>query len=118
MMSSQMRKLQDTLPAEIQLVSITVDPSRDTPEVLAHYSKQYGADSRWMFLTGDKQALHDLSIKGFKLGVDDTQGTEAEPITHSARFVLVDRDGRIRGYFSGTEEDALNTLIAEAKRLL
>lgn len=119
LMTGRMRKLQDALPPEIRLVSFTVDPSRDTPEVLANYAKQHGAaDDRWIFLTGRKDELYDLSIKGFKLALEEGTGTEAEPITHSTRFVLVDREGQIRGYYSGMEEDALQRLIEDARRLL
>jgi len=92
MMSEEMRKLQDVLPPEIRMVSFTVDPSRDTAEVLAKYAQKFGADeNRWWFLTGERQALYDLSIKGFKLALEDTGGTRTEPITHSTRFALVDR---------------------------
>jgi protein SCO1/2 len=114
-----MRELQDALPQDIRLVSFSVDPARDTPAVLNDYADRFGADrQRWSFVTGDRQSLYDLSIKGFKLGVDDKQGTEAEPITHSSRFVLVDKDARIRGYYSGSEEADLKRLIEDAKRLL
>ncbi len=119
MMSDRMRKLQENLPAEVLMVSFTVDPARDTPEVLAEYAKRYGAlAERWTFLTGDKTALHELSIKGFKLAVDDMNGSEAEPIVHSTRFVLVDRMGQIRGYYSGTEEEELKRLSADVEKLL
>jgi protein SCO1/2 len=119
MMTSEMNKLQQTLPSEIRLVSFTVDPSRDTPKVLAAYAAAHGAArDRWLFLTGDKQALYDLCIKGFKLALDDTGGSLAEPITHSTRFVLVDREGQIRGYYGATEEDGLKRLAADARKLL
>jgi protein SCO1/2 len=118
MMTSQMGKLQDALPREIGLVSFSVDPNRDTPEVLARYAKQYHADpTRWMFLTGDRATLFNLSINGFKLAVDDFQGSEQEPITHSSRLVLIDKQSRIRAYYSGTEEADLKKLIEDAKRL-
>ncbi len=118
-MSGQMRKLQDSLPKEIRLVSFSVDPLRDTPALLAGYAKNLGADpQRWMFLTGDRAALYNLSIKGFKLALDDAQGSEAEPITHSSRFALIDRKGQIRGYYSGTDEDDLQRLSTDARKLL
>jgi protein SCO1/2 len=118
-MTETMRKLQDVLPSGIHMVSFTVDPSRDTVDVLADYARKYGADEkRWVFLTGDKQALYDLSIKGFKLALDDTSGTVAEPITHSTRFVLVDQKGVIRGYYGGTEDEELKRLSSDAKKLL
>jgi protein SCO1/2 len=119
MMTGEMRKLQDRLPAEIRFVSITVDPDRDTPKVLAGYAAEHGAmRDRWLFLTGDKQSLHDLCIKGFKLPLDESGGSIAEPIAHSTRFVLVDKQGEIRGYYSGTEQEDLDRLAADAQSLL
>jgi cytochrome oxidase Cu insertion factor (SCO1/SenC/PrrC family) len=119
MMTEKMRKLQDAMPAEIRMVSFTVDPDRDTSKVLAAYAAERGATrDRWLFLTGDKQSLYDLCIKGFKLPLDESAGTPAEPIAHSTRFVLVDRQGEVRGYYSATEEEDLKRLSADAKRLL
>ena len=119
MMTDKMRKLQDTLPVEVRMVSITVDPSRDTPKALAAYAAERGATpDRWLFLTGEKQALHDLCIKGFKLPLDETGGTAAEPIGHSTRFVLVDQQGEIRGYYDATDEESLKQLAGDAKSLL
>jgi protein SCO1 len=118
-MTSKMRKLQDTLPGEVQLVSFSVDPAQDTPEVLREYAERNGADAkRWFFLTGNKEAIYKLSIDGFKLGLDDTGGSVAEPITHSTRFALVDRQGRIRGYYGMDDEDALDRLAKDVKALL
>ncbi len=119
LMTEKMRKLQDMLPTQIHLVSFSVDPQRDTPDVLAAYAKKYGADpNRWWFLTGNKEALYRLSKDGFKLAIDDTAGTEVEPITHSVRFALVDQQGRIRGYYSMDEEPELDRLVRDAKSLL
>ena len=117
-MTAQMRRLQDALPGDIDLVSFSVDPRRDTPEVLARYAKQFHADpSRWMFLTGDHDTLYNLSINGFKLALDGMSGTQEEPITHSSRFVLVDRAGQIHAYYSGTEEADFKQLVRDAKSL-
>ena len=119
MMMDKMSQLQRDLPAEIRMVSITVDPARDTPKALAAYAAEHGATrDRWLFLTGDKQALYDLCVKGFKLPLDETGGTVAEPIAHSTRFVLVDKEGAIRGYYGGTEEEDVKRLAADVKRLL
>jgi protein SCO1/2 len=118
-MSEKMRKLQDSLPAEIRLVSFSVDPDVDTPAVLAEYAKKFGADpNRWLFLTGSKESLYKLSKEGFKLAVEDSGGTELEPITHSSRFALVDQQGRIRGYYSMEEPSELAHIIKDAKSLL
>jgi len=119
MMTGQMRKLQGAVQNNITMVSITVDPDRDTPKALAAYAAENGATrDRWLFLTGDKKALHDLCIQGFKLPLDDSGGNVIEPIAHSTRFVLVDKDGEIRGYYNGTEEGDLKRLTADAKKLL
>jgi protein SCO1 len=117
-MSTNMRTLQDKLPPAIKLVSFSVDPANDTPEVLSAYADRYGADrARWLFLTGDEKTLHRLSIEGFKLAVENA-GTEVEPITHSSRFVLVDRKGQIRGYYGTEDEGALERLMEDARKLL
>jgi protein SCO1/2 len=78
-------------------VSISVDPENDPPPVLRAYGERHGADfSRWSFLTGDQRALEATVLQGFKvaLGRDDTGA-----IVHAERFVLVDDEGRIRGYY-------------------
>jgi len=118
LMTDKMHKLQDTLPPAVRFVSFTVDPARDTSKVLAAYAAEHGANrDRWLFLTGGQQELFDICIKGFKLPLDTEGGTPAEPITHSTRFVLVDKKGDIRGYYSGTEADELKRLAADAKRV-
>lgn len=87
---------------DIEFVSITVDPERDTPEVLAAYAKRFDANtSRWHFLTGDLRYIHDVAVKGFKVGSLD------DPLIHSERLILVDREGVIRGYYMGTEADSV-----------
>lgn len=99
-MSSKMRLIQSSLAGrpDVKLVSFTVDPERDTPPVLAEYARRYHAEpDRWVFLTGAEDKLQLLTRQAFKLG--DVGGG----LTHSTRFVLVDRKSRIRGYY-GTEE--------------
>lgn len=118
-MSANMQKLQERLPKEVRLVSFSVDPTNDTPEVLTEYAKRYNADpDRWLFLTGDPETIQKLSIGGFKLALDSSSGTEAEPITHSSRFALVDQDGHIRGYYGTEDVGALDRLVADVKNLL
>ena len=118
-MSSNMEKLQQILPREIRLVSFSVDPYNDTPETLTEYAKRYNADpERWLFLTGDPDAIQKLSVGGFKLALDPSSGTETEPITHSSRFALVDRAGHIRGYYGTEDPGALDRLVTDAKSLL
>jgi len=113
-MSSRMAVLQSNLRDEgLRLVSISVDPEFDTQEVLAKYAAQYrDKEGRWFFLTGDKTAIHDLAKSGFLVGgVDDVT-------LHTTRFVLVDRQGRVRGYYSSSDEDELQKLQNDARALL
>jgi protein SCO1/2 len=113
-MSQQMKRVQDGLAdrGAIRFVSFTVDPARDTPETLAVYAKRYGANAeRWTFLTGERSVLHSLSREAFLLG--DVDGS----LNHSTRFVLVDRQGRMRGFYGSAEPDVVKTLIRDARRL-
>ncbi len=114
LMSSRMRRLQSAVAeyADVRLVSFTIDPDNDTPEVLAEYARRYQADpQRWFFLTGDKWALDSLGRDHFKLHTID------ENMAHSTRFVLLDRQSRIRGYYSSEEGDVIDRLVADIRRL-
>lgn len=113
-MGTQMRQVQKALAGVngIRLVSFTVDPKRDTPEVLAAYAKRYQAEpGRWFFLTGSKETLNDLSFRVFHLA------TITEQLDHSTRFTLIDRRGRIRKYYDTTSPDGIAELIADARDL-
>jgi len=136
--SAQMAKLQAGFADEgdLRLVSITVDPERDTREVLSEYAKRYGADrDRWLFLTGGKEAIYRLAQEGFRLSVVDPaegvrswllgpvpvlahHGETGTQFIHSSRFVLVDRKARIRGYYQSTDDDALGRLRGDVRILL
>jgi protein SCO1/2 len=121
-MTTAMTEIQKTALAEklddIKLVSITVDPERDTPEVLQRFADGYGAlQDRWYFLTGEGAAIQQLANKGFLLSAATGGGSEEEPIIHSNRFVLVDRQGRIRGYYDGTDEEGVAQLLQDLKKL-
>ena len=125
LMSRHMSQLQDALgDRDVRLVSFTVDPEKDTPEKLTEYAKRYGADpERWLFLTGEQKALYQMIQKGFLLAVDDgslTPGGEPGPgiITHSVKFVLIDKDNQIRGYYSGKEADIVEQILPEIDRLI
>jgi protein SCO1/2 len=114
-MSAQMRKVEQALLPDIKdlrAVSFTVDPNRDTPEVLARYAQRYEAEPGvWFFLTGPQATLHNLARNVFMLG--DVNGD----LEHSTRFVLIDRQSRIRGFYLTSDEDAIPKLIADAKRV-
>jgi protein SCO1 len=121
LMSAQMQHLDETLSKDplVRLVSFTVDPEHDDVAVLDGYAKRLEASERWFFLTGDKQELYDLSFHGFKLAVGPAEDqAEADPIVHSTRFVLVDAEGRIRGYYDAFDPAELERLHRELAALL
>lgn len=102
---------------KIHFVSISVDPRRDTPAVLTDYAKKWGADPRWIFLTGDLDTISALAVKGFKLAATQP-GPGAEELLHSSKFVLVDQKGFVRGYYDSTEAASIASLKADARRLV
>ncbi|MGE5849552.1 MAG: SCO family protein [Candidatus Methylomirabilota bacterium] len=174
--SAQMARLQEELKTEpeVRLVSITVDPELDTPEVFSEYAGRFSADrDRWLFLTGEKRAIYALAVEGFRLGVADPEesnrgpadkrgpsdrpqalqggssqqrdgradlvagflrtaaesllepaaalahhGAPGKPFLHSSRFVVVDGQARIRGYYQSNDEEALGRLRRDARALL
>jgi len=102
MISSRMSELQKPLQkTDVHLVSFSVNPEKDTPEVLRGYADKLQAEpGRWDFLTGAKPAIYKLSHDGF------------------TRIVLVDRHGQIRGYYDATEPEAITKLLADTNHLL
>ncbi|MCI0657908.1 MAG: SCO family protein, partial [Acidobacteria bacterium] len=104
-LTAQMAKVQSfALPRwnNVQLISLTVDPERDTPEALAEYAKGFSADpERWIFLTGPKDQLDDLTRNGFKVASASPVPVDTSPdaVLHSVSLVLLDGQGRIRGYY-------------------
>jgi protein SCO1/2 len=95
------------------MVSFTIDPARDTPEALATYAQHFGANpDKWYFLTGQQKDLHHLSRDVFMLGNID--GT----LEHSTRFVLVDRQSRIRGFYDSSDAESMEKLPRDLGSLL
>ena len=125
LMSRHMASLQALLvPShDVRLISFSVDPERDTPQVLTEYARKFGADpERWLFLTGDKKIIYELAQKGFTLVAGEIPPAERRPdeeaILHSTKFALVDGNGRIRGYYDSETPDPLKKLLLDTEKLL
>jgi cytochrome oxidase Cu insertion factor (SCO1/SenC/PrrC family) len=174
--SAEMANLQRDLAdaPDVRLVSISVDPDHDTPEILRAYAQRFGADpERWLFLTGDKAAIVRLAQDGFHLSVVEPGaappqkpdasipgkqlgaqrglpsrhwqardltppsvllpilremvsptaalahgGIAHQPMLHSGRFVLVDRQARLRGYYHSDEKAALRRLRRDVRTVV
>ncbi len=120
-MTSQLYLVQEAIKEEkgVQLVSISVDPDRDTPERLSWYAGQAHADpERWMFLTAPMETIRPLATNGLKLVVDTGVEGEELGILHSDRLVLVDQNLQIRGYYDGLDPATVNALVADIESLL
>jgi cytochrome oxidase Cu insertion factor (SCO1/SenC/PrrC family) len=118
-MSAEVEKIRDELAssADLAFVSISVDPKRDTPEVLAKYAESYGgARNDWFLLTGDLGAIAEISHLTFRAGL----GNAGDPneITHSTRFFLVDRKGILRGRYMRDSAEERGQLREDVKTLL
>ena len=135
LLSARMQALQERLRREgllgdrVQLLSFTVDPARDTPEVLREYAERHRADPQaWRFLTGPEHEVVPLIVKGFFLGVqpvpvqaESEEGGHHErssyDVMHSNRIVLIDRQWRVRAYYDGLELD-LDQVVQDVRALL
>ena len=98
---------------KLKFVSFTVNPDYDTPEVLKKYAQRFDVDdSSWSFVTGKYDQIQELIADGFKMG--DTE----EIVFHSTRFALVDHEGNLRGYYSGTEPPEHEILMRDIQSLI
>lgn len=110
------------------IVSITIDPNHDTPQVLKEHAKLLGVkSSNWNFLTGDKATIMDLSNKGFNLYAGENEKVSGG-FEHSGLFALIDKDGNIRCrkdefgnpniYYDGLDEKGVRDIQEDIKILL
>jgi protein SCO1/2 len=121
--TAEMGKLQEEWNDKpgLKLVSFSVDPEKDTIEVLSRYADRHRADSRrWLFLTGAKEEIGRLVQEGFKLSAVAVvnAGSSESVIMHSPRFVLIDRQAQIRGYYDSRDQQALERLKKDVAILI
>ena len=106
---------------DVRLVSISVDPGYDTPEVLTQYAEKYDADpERWMHLTGVQKDVYAFVMSSLRTGVGRAKPEEAvrgEHVTHDTRLVAIDRHGRVRGYYDSDSRYGLDRLEARIRFL-
>jgi len=123
MQTAEMAQLQEHWKdrAGLKLVSLSVDPEKDTAEVLSRYANRYKADSqRWLFLTGAKEEISRLVQEGFRLSAValSSEGKKDSVIMHSPRFVLIDKQAEIRGYYDSRDPQAIQRLKKDAASLM
>ena len=118
-MTSRMAELNQALSAktnDVRLVSVTVDPEYDTPQVLSEYAERVGGSpERWKFLTGQKDQIDNVVMKGFLQALG--REPSGAPI-HSTRFVLVDHEGWMRRFVHGDDPEVVQKLLMDIGDLL
>lgn len=118
-MTSQLTRVQEAFAKfpDVNIVSFTVDPQKDSVVALKRYASEFRADStKWNFLTGSKEKLYTLAQKGFFVSALEDQALPE--FIHSDKFILVDKAGRIRGYYNGTDRGDVDRLISEVQVLI
>jgi protein SCO1/2 len=111
----------DSRYAGVGLLSIAVDPAHDVPAVLREHREKLrlSAQSRWVHATShDPAALWRMVDEGFKLPVGASEGDPTTPVMHSDNIVLMDAEGRIRGYYGGRDEKEIELLRRDLDYLL
>lgn len=120
--TAKMGTLQDRSASEaraLQLVSFTVDPEHDTPEVLAAYGEKHRADfSRWRFLHGPRPELERVIKEGMLQPMDMGDGKDLNTVVHGSYFALVDRQLRVRGVYRFSEPGTVDEVLKDVKVLL
>jgi protein SCO1/2 len=118
-MQAKMKGLQERLRplsqgGNVGLLSVSVDPERDTPERLRQYAKTFGQrKGQWRYFTGDQREIERTVVHGFHIAMAKVPSTNTDPhleafdILHGEHFVLVDRMGRIRGFYDADDPDAI-----------
>lgn len=119
-MTSNMVDIQRELKNDtiVKLISHSVIPAYDTPEVLKEYAIKQGVDdSRWNLVTGTQEQIFTLARKHY-LAVEDIPGTEDDlDMVHTENFMLIDKKGYIRGYYDGTNDDEIEKLLTDIEIL-
>lgn len=104
----------------ILLVSFSVDPDYDSPEVLGEFARKFDADpARWKFLTGDPTSIKDRLAAGLQIALEQrgTLPSGGPDIVHGTHFVLIDGRQHIRGYYNSNDPQRVEQLVADARAL-
>lgn len=118
-MTDHMLKIQEKIKddPEVLLLSHTVFPKTDSVPVLKEYAIEKGVlDEKWNLVTGDKKHIYDLARKSYLASKSNGDGGPYDMI-HTENFVLVDKEKRIRGFYDGTDAEAIEDLLHDIKVL-
>jgi len=115
-LTKNMKKMQDAFlktDSLVQFISFSVDPARDSVQVLKKYADKYKVrHNNWWFLTGDKKTIYDLAFNEFKAATVDG-GIVDTSFIHTSKLYLLDKDRVIRGWYDGTDSAALTKMARD-----
>ena len=111
-------KLDKSAYQGIHYISYTVNPEYDTPEILKAYAKKNEINTkRWRFVTGEKREIYELGVNGYYLNAQE-DALAPGGFLHSNLFVLVDKEGHVRGYYDGTSSEEVRDLAGDIAMLI
>ena len=119
-MKRQMLKVYEKFKGnkDVMILSHTIDPEHDTPQVLNTFAKDLGVTgNQWQFLTGSKEKIYEIGLKSYMVVAKEDKSAEGG-FLHSGAFVLVDKDKHVRGIYDGTTEEGTKRIIADIQTLL
>ena len=118
-MTENMGLIQENIKTDNQvlLLSFSVTPEIDSVQQLKRYAIEKGViDSKWNLLTGDKKEIYELARKSY-LAVKSNGDRGEHDMIHTENFILVDPEKRIRGFYDGTDTNAMDELLSDIKVL-
>ena len=118
-MKTQMMRVYEAVEdqTDVAIVSHTIDPEYDTVGLLHDYADRLGVQSdKWHFLTGDKDSIYYLAQTSYFITAMEDE-SEADGFIHSGAFLLIDKQGRIRGKYDGTKQEEVDQLIKDIQIL-
>jgi protein SCO1 len=127
-LTRNMKELQDAMKMKdfrrkidssfVHFMSFSVDPERDSVEALKRYADKYKINhDTWWLLTGDKTAIYDFALNELKLGTQDGKGIDSN-FVHTQKFVLIDKDRIVRGYYNGLDSSSMSKLAEDITILM
>ena len=120
-MTSELVRVQDAFKdrTDIKILSHSVDPLYDSVQILKEYAAKFNANPViWTFVTGDKKEIYNMARCGYYISARENSSPLEVDFVHSDKVVLVDKEKRIRGYYSGTNRKEIDRLITEIQILL
>ncbi len=107
------KKVGDKTNRLVHFISFSIDPERDSVERLKYWADRFQVDpEQWWLLTGEKKVVYDLALRDLKLGLEDGEGIDTNFI-HSDKFILIDSNRHVRGYYSGLDSVSLAKLSSD-----